>query len=163
MFRLHDTGISKGETDLCTHLCYECSLVLVEFYVGLFDLMLCSRCVCLWSLPPCALEYWRYPNNYWMYWNNDLAAFMSSLWTSKWAKFTVFLGLCRSFNFLTLLFFLCQQKRLSLLFVSAVLEGASVGPLIKVAIDVDPRCVIVIDQIFCQSLHKKWMLIVKRM
>ncbi|EFH39989.1 hypothetical protein ARALYDRAFT_917432 [Arabidopsis lyrata subsp. lyrata] len=29
-----------------------------------------------------------------------------------------------------------HQKRLSLLFVSAVLEGASVGPLLKVAIDV---------------------------
>ncbi|CAL9241512.1 unnamed protein product [Arabidopsis halleri] len=35
-----------------------------------------------------------------------------------------------------------QQKRLSLLFVSAVLEGASVGPLIKVAIDVDPSILI---------------------
>ncbi|KAG7532385.1 Bax inhibitor 1-related [Arabidopsis thaliana x Arabidopsis arenosa] len=35
-----------------------------------------------------------------------------------------------------------HQKRLSLLFVSAVLEGASVGPLIKVAIDVDPSILI---------------------
>ena len=34
-----------------------------------------------------------------------------------------------------------QQKRLSLLFMSAVLEGASVGPLIKVAVDFDPRSV----------------------
>ncbi|KAF3565296.1 hypothetical protein DY000_02013700 [Brassica cretica] len=35
-----------------------------------------------------------------------------------------------------------QQKRLSLLFLSAVLEGASVGPLIKVAVDFDPSILI---------------------
>ncbi|KAL1213967.1 Bax inhibitor 1 [Cardamine amara subsp. amara] len=35
-----------------------------------------------------------------------------------------------------------QQKRLSLLFVSAVLEGASVGPLIKVAVDFDPSILV---------------------
>ncbi|KAJ4888595.1 Bax inhibitor 1 [Raphanus sativus] len=35
-----------------------------------------------------------------------------------------------------------QQKRLSLLFISAVLEGASVGPLIKVAVDFDPSILI---------------------
>ncbi|KAG7542484.1 Bax inhibitor 1-related [Arabidopsis thaliana x Arabidopsis arenosa] len=34
------------------------------------------------------------------------------------------------------------EKRLSLLFLSAVLQGASVGPLIKVAIDVDPSILI---------------------
>jgi len=45
-----------------------------------------------------------------------------------------------------------QQKRLSLLFVSAVLEGASVGPLIKVAIDVDPRCVMVMQFDSCCSM-----------
>ncbi|XP_010439982.1 PREDICTED: bax inhibitor 1 [Camelina sativa] len=35
-----------------------------------------------------------------------------------------------------------SSKRLSLLFVSAVLQGASVGPLIKLAIDVDPSILI---------------------
>lgn len=40
---------------------------------------------------------------------------------------------------LTLVFCFDAAKRLSLLFLSAVLQGASVGPLIKVAIDVDPR------------------------
>ncbi|XP_009128942.1 bax inhibitor 1 [Brassica rapa] len=35
-----------------------------------------------------------------------------------------------------------QQKRLSLLFLSAVLEGASVGPLIKLAVDFDPSILI---------------------
>ncbi|CAH2046100.1 unnamed protein product [Thlaspi arvense] len=35
-----------------------------------------------------------------------------------------------------------QQKRLSLLFLSAVLQGASVGPLVKVAVDVDPSILI---------------------
>ncbi|CAG7894890.1 hypothetical protein BRARA_B02945 [Brassica rapa] len=35
-----------------------------------------------------------------------------------------------------------QQKRLSLLFLSAVLEGASVGPLIKLAVDFDPSILV---------------------
>jgi FtsH-binding integral membrane protein len=35
-----------------------------------------------------------------------------------------------------------QQKRLSLLFLSTVLQGASIGPLIKVAIDFDPSILI---------------------
>uniref|UniRef100_A0A1J3DWY8 Bax inhibitor 1 n=1 Tax=Noccaea caerulescens TaxID=107243 RepID=A0A1J3DWY8_NOCCA len=35
-----------------------------------------------------------------------------------------------------------QQKRLSLLFLSTLLQGASIGPLIKVAIDFDPSILI---------------------
>lgn len=53
--------------------------------------------------------------------------------------FTVF-SILLKFRFLDVCcFFWMQQKRLSLLFASAVLEGASVGPLIKVAVDFDPR------------------------
>ena len=35
-----------------------------------------------------------------------------------------------------------QRKRVALLMTAALLEGASVGPLIELAVDIDPRYVI---------------------
>jgi len=37
------------------------------------------------------------------------------------------------------LFCLLQQKRLSLLMASALFQGASIGPLIHLAVAIDPR------------------------
>jgi len=34
-----------------------------------------------------------------------------------------------------------QQKRVGLLMAAAVFEGASIGPLVELAIDIDPRYV----------------------
>lgn len=44
------------------------------------------------------------------------------------------MGICLFYNEL-------QQKRVGLLMASAVFEGASIGPLIELAIDFDPRYV----------------------
>ena len=61
-------------------------MLLVEF-VGLSHSVLCSRCVCVWSLPPRALEHRWYSHYHWMLWKHDLAALLSSLWASTWAFF----------------------------------------------------------------------------
>ena len=59
-------------------------------FVGLSHFVLCPCCVCLWSLPPRALEHRWYPHNHCMLWKHDLASLMSSLSASMWGLLITF-------------------------------------------------------------------------
>lgn len=51
-----------------------------------------------------------------------------------------------------------QQKRVALLVVAAVFEGASIGPLIDLAIEIDPRCVPHLSNVaYCVLVQLVWL------
>lgn len=56
-----------------------------------------------------------------------------------------FTGFIYFFNSFSVRWGMCslreQKKRVALLMAAAVFEGASIGPLIDLAIEIDPRCV----------------------
>ena len=73
--------------------------------------MLCPCCVCLWSLPPRALEHRWYSHNHCMLWNHDLASLMPSLWTSMWVYYYIYLALLLlSFRWNVSCLFWCSKR-----------------------------------------------------
>lgn len=112
---------------------------------GLPVIMLRFDCFCCWSLPASSLEHWWPPYYICMHGKHVLATFHPSS-----SRGTVFLSIC--FFFLMIIyqpmflvftplffFFGKQQKRVALLMMAALFEGASIGPLIDLAIEIDPR------------------------
>lgn len=101
----------------------------------------CFRC---WSLSSCTMEYWGFSHYVSFPWNHDLVIIHTSFWRGMNLQYTkasfvcFFLVLWLGFRAHSLLCEL-QQKRVYLLMASALFQGASIGPLIDVAIGIDPR------------------------
>lgn len=56
-----------------------------------------------------------------------------------WFVFCFWLGFLVSYSLLNFHFSFGQQKRVALLMATAAFQGATVGPLIDLAIEIDPR------------------------
>jgi len=98
----------------------------------------CGGCCC-WSLSSCIVEHWGFSHYAGGYWNHGLVAidapFRRGLNMILPDFCSVSLMRRRSHS----LFCFLQQKRLSLLMASALFQGASIGPLIHLAVAIDPR------------------------
>ena len=133
-----------------------CDLLIDWFIAGLFYPMLCCGCFGRWCLPSCALEHRRFSYYVGFPRKLDLVAVHASFWRGIW------ICVCRSLVFISWFCDLVdthsvcfcdiwQQKRVTLLMASALFQGASIGPLIDLAIQIDPRYAL-----FCNH-HAFWL------
>ena len=110
--------------------------------------MLCSDCFSCWSLSAHPLEYWRPPHYPRLHGKHVLASLNPSIPRGsqfclvRYIFFPLFicylLDFCASHDDFSS-FLGKQQKRVALLMASALFQGASIGPLIELAIRVDSR------------------------
>ena len=111
--------------------------------VGLFHSVLRRVCCCCWGLPSRPVECWGFS----YYGGVCGKQCLVTLYTSFWR------GICHFkpmlfFGFVTVihLVFLCvcdvQKKRVTLLMAASLFQGASIGPLIDLAIQIEPRYVL---------------------
>lgn len=122
-------------------------------FAGLFySLFRCGCCGC-WGLPACPIEHWGFS----YYGGVRGKQFLVTLHTSFWRGMCCFLS---SVAFLllglllTCVFFFSygvQRKRVTLLMAASLFQGASIGPLIDLAIHIDPRYGFVVVNGLCED------------
>lgn len=118
---------------------------------GLPFIMLRFDCFCCRGLPASSLEHWWPPYYICMHGKHDLATFHPS--SSRGTFYDLSFSLSAFFIIIVIMYqlmfmvftFFCfrflgkQQKRVGLLMMAALFEGASIGPMIDLAIEIDPR------------------------
>lgn len=133
-------------------------LILINFMVtGVPYAMLCFSGIGCWGLPSHSMEYRWPPHNNGLHGKHGVASLSSSLSRGThqlyrlinlssclpWASFSCAILWSCGYWIWTYLFVILvkQQKRVALLMAAALFEGASIGPLIELGINFDPRCV----------------------
>jgi len=123
-------------------ICYVCETYQYFgiFCLGLPDIMLYPGRILYWSFSAYLDEYWWGCNLYWLHHKHRVVIRHSSLWRGDDILFP-----CRNLlsawlvHLSSLYVFLKQKVRFAVLVVVSLFEGATVGPLIQLVIDFEPR------------------------